>query len=96
MSEDSSKREREFQYELAKLQVDYQYYLMLFLGLIAFLLGLIYLLYWFFWLYLFVTDIGIVAVFLFVVGRVKEIRFEEIKEEFKLFVRTETQELESS
>jgi Flp pilus assembly protein TadB len=96
MSEDSSKREREFQYELTKLQVDYQYYFMVFIAVIAFLLGLFYLLYWFLWLYLMVTGIGIMAVFLFVVGRLKEIRFEEMKEEYNLFVRTETQELESS
>jgi hypothetical protein len=96
MSEDSSKREREFQFELAKLQVDYQYYFMVFIRLIAFLLGVFCLFYYFAGVLVTYISVGAVALFLFVAGCLKEIRFEEIREEYKLFARMETQELESS
>jgi hypothetical protein len=92
MSEDVDRqRDREFQYDITKLQVDFEYALTGLIGAIAILYGLL----------SFYKDnslgyaLTIIMIFvgvilLSIVRRKKEERFQAIKKKYKLFTKTET------
>jgi len=93
MSEDANKREdREFQYEITKLQVDFQSTYALTIGALAILYGL--LVFYRdnplgFVLTIILISVVVVAV-LPLVRREKERRFQAIREKYKLFAKTDT------
>jgi Ca2+/Na+ antiporter len=90
MSEDISKtRDREFQYEMTKLQVDFEFAYTIMIGILAILFGL-----------LVVSksniirfiaiEIAVAAIGLFVTAWAKDKRFNEIRNKYKLFQKNAT------
>jgi membrane protein YdbS with pleckstrin-like domain len=92
MSKDTKRQEeKEFQYDLTKLQVDYEFTFTMLIGVIAILYGLL----------SFYRDnpigYGLTIIMIFVavislsaVHRVKEKKFQAIRKKYKLFTKTET------
>jgi c-di-AMP phosphodiesterase-like protein len=95
MSEDTSKREdREFQCEMAKLQVDFEFAFSVMIGVIAILFTLWVIFIGSTLLNLIVSlEIGVAVIGLAVSAYAKERRFKAIREKYKLFQKMENKKI---